>query len=255
MLRRLCEAAVQTSPALALRTAAGTVLRDRAWWLKSLVGGLLWSTLVGYPLAEGFQVEYIDNTRNGYAFPLPRWSDWSTKALYGFLAAVIDFGYFVLPILAAGAVMVCSALALPVLGGVGGLEALYTVLAVAVGAWMCLVWLLSLSPIAKRRFVADGNFGSTLSQAIWREALAPDARGVYLRARLLSAVTYLPAAALLAATWMAARVSFWPALVLLVLGLSALQAGRLVAIQLYDAAGREIERRRWEALRARSGRG
>ncbi len=249
------ETPVPESPAQALRTAAGTVLRDRAWWLKSLAGGLLWSTLLGYPLAEGYQVEYIDNTRNGYAFPLPRWNDWSAKAVYGFFAAVIDFGYFVLPLLAAAALLVCSALALPVIGGAGGLQVLYGTLAVAVGAWMCCAWLLSVSPIGKRRFVADGNLGAALSIAVVREALAPEARAVYFQARLLSAPAYLPAVVLLVAMWLAARVSFWPSLLLLILGLSALQAGRLVTIQLYDGASREVERRRWEALRARSGRG
>lgn len=246
---------MQDSPVQALRTAAGTVLRDRTWWLKSLIGGLLWSTLLGYPLAEGYQVEYIDNTRNGYAFPLPRWNDWGAKAVYGFFAAVIDFGYFVLPLLAAAALLVCSALALPVLGGTSGLRVLYVVLVVVVGAWMSLAWLLSVSPIAKRMFVAGGNLGTALSQAVVREALAPETRGLYLRARLLSALVYLPAMLLLGAMWLFARVSIWPALGLLVLGLAALQAGRLVTIQLYDAAGREVERRRWEALRARSGRG
>jgi len=251
-LRLQREAPMHESPHLALRTAIATVLRDRAWWSKSLAGGLLWSTLLGYPLAEGYQVEYIDNARNGYPSPLPRWNDWGTKAVYGFFAAVIDFGYFVLPLLAAAAILVCSALALPVLGGASGLRLLYSILAVAVGAWIGCAWLLSVSPIAKRRFVADGNLGTALSRAVLRESLALETRAVYLRARLLSAPAYLPAVVLLAATWLAARSSVWPALLLLVLGLAALHCGRLVTILLYDAAGREAERRRWEALRART---
>lgn len=241
------------SPVAALRAAAGTVLRDRRWWLKTLAGGLLWSTLLGYPLAEGYQVEYIDNTRNGYGFPLPRWNDWGAKAVYGFFAIVIDFAYFTLPLLLAAAFLMCGAVALPLLGGAGGLQVLYGVLAAAVGLWFSGAWLLSVSPIAKRMFVADGNLGVSLSRAVLREALAPQTRAVYLRARLLSVPAYLPAVVLLTATGLAARASIWPVLGLLWLGLSALHLGRLVTIQLYDAAGREAERQRFEALRARAG--
>ncbi len=57
-----------------LPTAVTTIHKDQAWWSKILIGGAVWTTIVGWPIAEGFQLESIDNTQRGFPTPLPRWN-------------------------------------------------------------------------------------------------------------------------------------------------------------------------------------
>ena len=66
-------------------------------------------TLVGYPWAAGLVVESLDNTRKGFPTPLPPWRDWFNRYIIGLFAALIDFIYFLLPLLAAGLLLFCIA--------------------------------------------------------------------------------------------------------------------------------------------------
>ena len=235
----------------ALRTAIATIHRDRAWWRKMLVGGALWMTLVGYPIVEGYQIESIDNTKSGYPTPLPRWDDLGSKAVQGIFGLLIDFFYFVFPLLIGLLLLLCGAIGLTLTDTTGLLQAVGATIGGLALLWLLLVWLLGVSMIGKRLFISEGQPNQALSSKAARMALSAEARDVYLRARLQSAPVYLAPLALLVAPWLR-NWPWWLTLVLLWLGLSALLYARLVTVQLYDAAAREIERRRFEAFRART---
>lgn len=235
-----------------LKTALSIVHRDRQWWQKSLIGGALWLTVVGYPFVEGFQIESIENTNNGYPSPLPRWNDFGTKAIQGLFAFVIDFFFFVFPVLLCGMLLLCSVLALSLSGFEGlGLQIFGTAALIALGLWLALVWLSSVSPVAKRMYVSEGQAGAALSAKPFRQAIERESRAVYFQTRLQSLPLYLVPLALLIVTLQTLDWSGWLTLVLVWLTLSTLFYARLVVVQLYDAAAREIQRRKFEAFRAR----
>lgn len=236
-----------------LKKAIATIHRDREWWRKILIGGALWLTVVGYPIVEGYQIESIDNTKNGYPTPLPRWSDLGTKMVQGIFSLLIDFFYFIFPLLASAMLLLCSALALSLTGATSDVLQLVGQTIGLIGLlWLVLAWMLGVSPIGKRIFVGEGQPNQSLSSKVVRSALSQEARAIYLRARLQSLPVYLVPLALLTTAWLSADRIGWGALLLLWLGLSALLYARLATVQLYDLAAREIERRRFEAFRARS---
>jgi hypothetical protein len=236
-----------------LKTALSIIHRDRQWWLKILIGGGLWLTLVGYPIVEGYQIESIENTSNGYPTPLPRWNEPGTKAVQGLFVFVIDFFFFLFPVLFGGLLLMCSALGLSLAGiAEEGLQIFGTSLLVLLLGWLAGVWLTSISPIGKRLYISEGQPGPALSTKPLKLALEREARAVYFQARLQSVPVYLVPAALLVATFQSIEWSGWLSLLLMWLSLSALLYARLVVIQLYDAAAREIQRRRFEAFRART---
>ncbi|HEX6291993.1 MAG TPA: DUF4013 domain-containing protein [Herpetosiphonaceae bacterium] len=236
-----------------LKTALSTIHRDRQWWRKVLLGGALSLTVVGYPLVEGYQLESIENTQNGYPTPLPRWNELGTKAVQGIFAFVIDFFFFVFPVLFGGMLLLCSTLALSLAGlGGAGLQIFGTFGGVLLIGWFGFAWLSSVSPIGKRLYVSDGQPTQALSTKPLRLALDPEARAVYLQARLQSLPVYLVPLALLLVTIQSTGWSGWLTLLLLWLCLSALLYARLVTVQLYDAAARDIQRRRFEAFRERT---
>jgi hypothetical protein len=239
-------------PMPSLRTALATVHRDRLWWRKVLVGGGLWLTVVGAPAVEGHSMESLDNTLNGYPTPLPRWNDLITKWVQGMFALVIDFTYFVLPLLAAGLLLLCSAIAVSVSGtGTQTLQILGPLIGGALVVWLGAVWLSSVSPIGKRLYAGEGQPNTALSLQPLRDAWDPAARGLFLSARLQSLPAFGLALVLFGLAWQAATISGWLALVGFWLGSAALHYARLVSIQLYDAAAREVQRRKFEAFRAR----
>src|SRR5215210_7295314 len=92
-----------------LRAAVATIHNDRLWWRKILIGGALTLTIVGYPWAEGWVIESLDNTRKGFPTPLPLWREWSVRYISGLFAVLIDFVFFLLPVLAVGLLLFCGA--------------------------------------------------------------------------------------------------------------------------------------------------
>jgi len=66
-------------------------------------------SIVGAPFAGGWIIEYIDNSRKGYATPLPPWFDWSTRWIMGMFAWIIDFLFYVMPLMIAGVLFFCVA--------------------------------------------------------------------------------------------------------------------------------------------------
>jgi TM2 domain-containing membrane protein YozV len=235
-----------------LKTAISTIHRDRAWWRKILVGGALSLTVVGYPIVEGYQIESMENTQNGFSTPLPRWNDRGTKAVQGLFALVIDFFYFIFPMLSGGLVFVCSLLAL----GLTGVEqGVIRLVAVIIGAliltWIGLVWISSVSPVAKRLYVGEGQINQAISGKVFRSVLDSEARTIYLKARLQSVSVYVVPLGLVLLALRGLDWSGWLGLLLLWLALSSLLYARLVVVQLYDAAAREVQQRKFEAMRAR----
>lgn len=236
----------------ALKAALATIHRDHAWWRKVLIGGALWLTIVGALIVEGYQIESMENTRQGYPTPLPRWNDLGTKAVQGLFALVIDFFFFLFPLFGSAILVVCGLLALGLLGANAlGLQAFSAAVGALILGWLGFAWLSSASPVAKQLYVGEGQPNQALSGKVLRTTWTALARPVYLRARLQSLPIYLLPIALFIAAWQSANVSGWLALTIVWLAFSSLLYARLVTIQLYDSASRDVQRRKFEAFRAR----
>lgn len=234
-----------TSVLGALRAAAATVHRDPFWWRKCLIHGALAITGVGLPMAAGFVLESYDNSRKGFPTPLPPWTDWTTRWLAGLFALLIDFAFFVLPLLIGGLLLMCVSVALLVFG-ITAQEQVAPVLQVIgalCGAFILLMFLGSVAPAGRLRFVRDGKPEEAVSTETIRWPLGPRARGAFARARLASLPAYLPAALVAGAIYMIGRTPFpgqGAALAAcLWLLLSAITYAHLIACQIYIGAERE----------------
>lgn len=231
-----------------LRTAIRTIHSDPLWWRKVLIGGALLMSLVGAPFAGGWIVEYTDNTRKGYATPLPPWFDWSTRWLMGMFAWIIDFLFYVMPLMIAGVLFFCVAFSAVLSNAPGFASQLFAVLGAILVLYLTFVFMSSVSMVGRLIYVQDASPEHAMSMRAMREALRPGARAVYLRARLVSLPAYLPAIALGALTFLAASRLTIPGTLLIVmlliwLTLSALLYAHLIVVQIYVAAERELERR------------
>jgi hypothetical protein len=223
-----------------LRAALANIHNDRLWWRKILIGGALMLTIFGYPWAEGLVIESLDNTRRGFPTPLPPWREWSLRYISGLFAVLIDFVFFLLPILVAGLLAFCAAVVFLTAGrSTGWLAAI----AIVAALYELAMFALGVAPVGRLIYVESGHVEDALGARPLREALRPGARAIYARARVSSLPAYLPALALLITIWVVARSSFpgmWAAALLLAwLASSALLYAHLVVVQLYAAAERE----------------
>lgn len=235
-----------TSTAISLRDALETVGRDRGWPLKCLLYGALALSVAGLPVAAGFVLESLDNSRKGFPTPLPPWSDWSLRWLSGLLSLLIDFVFFVLPLLAGIMLIICVSIGLLIAGQTDPALVSRVLAGVAIlcGLFILAMFLSSVSPAGRLLFIRDGRVEDALSMRALRWATSPGAGALFLRARLLSLPAYLPAALIALAGYGLSLISFPAqgiALALLVwLLLSALVFAHLVAVQLYVAVDRAI---------------
>lgn len=229
---------------ISLRAALRTIHSDPSWPRKVLIGGVLMSTLVGYPFASGLVVEHLDNSRKGFPVPLPVWRELGTRFLFGLLSAMVDFLFFVMPWLAAGLIFFCVGVGMIVATDGSDARLLFPIIGSALGILLLSFFLLSAAPIGRLIYVEDGTPERALSGAVLREALRPDGRGVYFRARLASLPAYLPFLVILSVTLaVIARIfdGWWPMVLPLVwLTCAALQYAHLVVMQLYVAAESQI---------------
>ena len=174
-----------TTPSL--RAALHNIHRDTAWWRKVLTGGAVYMTVLGWPLAEGFHLQSMENIRRGFPSPLPRWDTLSDKMVVGFFGWVIDVFFFLLPLLVGGVVAVCSVLGtgLLITNGVGQVVALALVSLIVV--YELLMWASSASLRSKLLFVDNGEASSALALNMVRLGLRPQALTRYggLRLRIL----------------------------------------------------------------------
>lgn len=218
-----------------LRSALSTIHRDPHWWRTVLIGGALTATVVGYPWVAGLEIQSLENTRKGFASPLPRWHDWGNRYVIGLLAVLIDIMFFVLPVFGFGLLFLCSGGILAI-SGIEGTSWLLPSGMAALLLYPLAVFALGVAPVGRLIYAEAGNIEEALSARPLREALRPAARAIYRRARLQSLPAYLPALLLFAASWLA----IWPlALLLLWLALSALCYAHLAVVQLYAAAAAE----------------
>ncbi len=226
-----------------LRTAVSNIHRDPLWWRKVLIGGALSLTVFGLPWAAGLVVQSYDNIRRGYPTPLPPGGDWSTRYIVGFLALMIDFVFFVLPVMVLGFVGVCGALAVA-LSRPGASLSTPGMIGLAV---LLLYWLLmfgiSVAPVSRLIYAADGRAEEVMNMQTIRDALHPEVRADYTRARLQSLAAYLPALLLGGLCWLvlngALPGALLATLVLLWLTFSALLYAHLVVAQLYATIAHE----------------
>src|SRR5262245_13318965 len=224
---------------MSLRAALANIHNDRLWWRKVLIGGALMLTIVGYPWATGLVIESLDNTLKGFPTPLPPWRDWFNRYIIGLFAALIDFIYFILPLLAAALLLFCVAVFLLMSGGATITLAPFVALALIYELTM---FAIGVAPVGRLIYVDEGLAEDALSTRPLRAALRPGARGAYGRARLHSLPAYVPALLLAIAVWGTMRSGFpgaWAvALLLLWLAASALLYAHLVVVQLYALAER-----------------
>jgi hypothetical protein len=220
---------------MTLRSALTTIHRDPHWWRTVLIGGALMATVVGYPWVAGFEIESLENTRKGFATPLPRWGDWANRYVIGLLAVLIDIMFFVLPVFGFGLLFLCGGGILAITG-VGWTIWLAPAGLAALLLYQLAMFAFGVAPVGRLIYAEAGNIEDALSTRPLRETRRPAARAIYRHARLQSLPAYLPALLLLATSWLAA----WPlAPLLLWLGLSALCYAHLVVVQLYVVAERE----------------
>lgn len=232
-----------------LAAAVATVARDERWWLKCLIYGAAALTGVGLPLAAGFVMESLDNSRRGFPTPLPPWGDPTLRWLTGLFSLLIDFAFIVAPLLLGGLLVLCASVGLVLAGpqGAAGVDTALTVIAAGAGAVVLGMFLASVSPAGRLIFAREGRVEEAISAATPRWTLGEPQRAVFLRARLASLPAYLPAALLGGATVALARASFPGQLAAIALGLwltlSALLFAHLAVVQLYVGAEKELQRR------------
>jgi Protein of unknown function (DUF4013) len=232
---------------MSLRAALRVLHADRDLVRKVLIGGALMSSLFGYPFACGLVIESLDNTRKGYPTPLPPWGDWSSRYILGLFAFLIDFIYFFLPFFLAGLIFFCAGLVSVIGQTIGIFNPVISFVVVSLGAWLVAILLSGVSAVGRLIFVQDSSPEQAMSIASLREALRPAARGVYLRARLVTLPAYLPAlifgALIVLVVPSSLPFSLLIALLLYWLMMSALLYAQLVTIQVYAGADAELQRR------------
>jgi hypothetical protein len=233
----------------ALAAAATNVHRDERWWLKCLVYGAAALTGLGLPIAAGFVMESLDNSRRGYPTPLPPWSDPSLRWITGLFCLLIDFSFIVLPLIVGGLLVLCVSISLVLATpqGSADINLALTLISSGAGAFTLALFLASVSPAGRLIFAREGKIEEAISAATPRWTLGAPQRGSFLRARLASLPAYLPALALAGATAYLSRFNFPAQGIALALGiwltLSALVYAHLIVVQLYVAAERDIQRR------------
>lgn len=227
-----------------LRTAAGYIHADPHWWRKILIGGALSLTLIGGIFSAGLVVEQMDNARRGFPTPMPPWVAWSSRALIGLFALMIDILYAMMPWLVALIMFFCGAFALVIAGNGAWANPVAVAFGVVLAVWMLVVFLLGVAPLGRLIFIDDSSPERALSSAPLREALRRDAWRHYLRARLVSLPAYGPFVALASLSgWIATHSVPGVGLALLVslwLCGSALLYAHLVVAQVYVLAEQRV---------------
>jgi hypothetical protein len=226
-----------------LRTAVSNIHRDPLWWRKVLIGGALCLTVFGMPWAAGLVMQSYDNVRRGYPTPLPPGGDWSTRYIIGFMALMIDFVFFLLPVMVVGFVVLCGSLALALSTTRMSLSAPGMVGLAIIALYWLFMFGISVAPVSRLIYAADGRAEETMNMQTIRDALHPEVRADYARARLRSLPAYLPALLFGLLCWLvltgALPGALLAALVLLWLTLSALLYAHLVVAQLYATIAHE----------------
>ncbi len=174
-----------------LRNALKTIHSDKNWWHAISIGGLCSLTVFGYPIAAGLIPEHMENTRKGFASPLPPFIDWTTRWLLGLFAALIDFLYYLMPLMVAVLVFFCASLLMLSQGSTEVQTILVIVFLGGMGSWWLLMFLSGVSAVGRLIYVDDSGFERSLTGFPLREALRKGARGYYFKARIASLPLYI----------------------------------------------------------------
>ncbi len=174
-----------------LRRAVRTIHADKRWWHAIGLAGLFSLTLFGHPLAAGLVVEHMDNTRKGYASPLPPFYDWTTRWLMGLFAVLVDFVYYVMPLMVMGLLFFCGGLTLLMARSEEGQFATLGVIGGALIAWWLFVFLSGISAVGRLVYVDDGGPDRALTGFPLREVVRPYAWRYYAKARIQSLPLYI----------------------------------------------------------------
>jgi hypothetical protein len=220
-----------------LRKALAIVHSDKAWWQAVGIGGLASMTIFGYPLAAGLIVEHMENTRKGFASPLPPFIDWSTRWLMGLFASLIDFLFYIMPLMVAALLFFCGGLTLLMRSSATGQEVLVWSFVVGLGGWWLVMFLSGVSAVGRLVYLDDSGPERALTGFPLREAFRAGARGYYLRARIASLPVYIVPVALAMLFPTLLNVGGWigqvGALVLAWLCLSSLVYANIVTMLVY----------------------
>jgi hypothetical protein len=220
-----------------LRKALAIVHSDKAWWQAVGIGGLASMTIFGYPLAAGLIVEHMENTRKGFASPLPPFIDWSTRWLMGLFASLIDFLFYIMPLMVAALLFFCGGLTLLMRSSATGQEVLVWSFVVGLGGWWLVMFLSGVSAVGRLVYLDDSGPERALTGFPLREAFRAGARGYYLRARIASLPVYIVPVALAMLFPTLLNVGGWigqvGALVLAWLCLSSLVYANIITMLVY----------------------
>jgi hypothetical protein len=230
-----------------LRTALTNIHADRLWWRKVLVGGALYCSVLGYPFAAGFIVENMDNARKGYPTPLPPWNDWGTRYLLGLFAGIIDFLFFAMPVLLAGMLFFCVGIGSVIAGSEAFANLAGPVVLSGILVVQALMFAVGVAPVGRLIYIEEGGPERAMSAASLQEALRPQARAIYVRARLASLPAYGPLVFVLGGLWLVITGMLpgggYLAVLLVWLAGCALFYAHLVVCQIYAAADKALEQR------------
>ena len=228
-----------------LRRALRTIHADKRWWHAIGLGGLCSLTLFGHPLAAGLVVEHMDNTRKGYASPLPPFYDWTTRWLMGLFAVLVDFVYFVMPLMLMGLLFFCGGLTMLMARSDEGQFGILGVIGGALIAWWLFVFLTGVSAVGRLVYLDDSGPERALTSFPLREALRPYARRYYAKARIHSLPLYIAPLLCAALVPLVLRLdSVWgvtAALVLIWLLFSSLVYAHIGTMLIYGEVNNELQ--------------
>ena len=235
-------------PSGGLGHAIATIHADPRWLPKIVLHGLLGISLIGAPLALGWVMESMDNSRKGYPTPLPPWSDWTARYLIGIFVLLIDFSFFLLPLLLLGMLTLCFSVGLIGAGAVDTalLSPIFSLIAGLGGLLAAGAFVSGVSPIGRLRYAEEGRVAQALGRDTLRPALSGPGRRIFLAARLRSLPAYLPFLLLGGLTFQLAQRSFAGQGFIVALAswlsISALIYAHLIVVQLYVAAERDMQK-------------
>jgi hypothetical protein len=179
----------------------------------------------------------MENTRKGFASPLPPFIDWSTRWLMGLFASLIDFLFYIMPLMVAALLFFCGGLTLLMRSSATGQEVLVWSFVVGLGGWWLVMFLSGVSAVGRLVYLDDSGPERALTGFPLREAFRAGARGYYLRARIASLPVYIVPVALAMLFPTLLNVGGWigqvGALVLAWLCLSSLVYANIVTMLVY----------------------
>lgn len=228
-----------------LRRALYTIHADKRWWRAIGLGGLFSMTLFGHPLAAGLVVEHMENTRKGFPTPLPPLFDWTTRWLMGLFAVLVDFVFFVMPVMAMGMLFFCGGLTLLMARVEDSSFGVLGLLAAILLGWWLFVFLTGTSAVGRLVYLDDGGPERALTMYPMREALRRKAWRYYAKARLQSLPLYLiPVLLALAIPWLLQRDNVYGivgAVVVLWLLLSSVVYANVATMIIYTEVNNELQ--------------